>query len=110
MTSREREGWNYIMNETLRASRVVMIISVQSVISVNLPRLRHSFFLLRARDLDFDEAVGPGLRRIDLGVLAGVLDALVPAQVCVSGRWHGQRMWNFLHTTGKTYHAQSSAC
>ena len=81
MTFRECEGWNYIMNETLRASRVVMIISVQSVISVNLPRLRHSFFLLRARDLDFDEAVGPGLRRIDLGVLAGVLDALVPRQV-----------------------------
>lgn len=82
MTSREREEWNYIMNETLRASRVVMIISVQSVISVNLPRLRDSFFLLRARDLDLDEAVGPGLWRVDFGVLAGVLDALVPRQVC----------------------------
>jgi hypothetical protein len=29
-----------------------------------------------------DEAVGTGLRSVDLGVLAGVLDALVPAEIC----------------------------
>lgn len=37
---------------------------------------------LRARDLALDEAVGAGLRNVDLGVLARVLDVLVPAQVC----------------------------
>jgi hypothetical protein len=29
-----------------------------------------------------DETVGTGLRSVDLGVLAGVLDALVPAEIC----------------------------
>ena len=37
---------------------------------------------LLSGDLALDEAVGVGLGNVDLGILASVLQALVPGQVC----------------------------
>lgn len=61
----------------------------------------------------FDETVGTGLRSVDLGVLAGVLDALVPAEICqekavVSNSCFFTKI-SLVGEAG-TYQSQSSEC
>jgi hypothetical protein len=47
----------------------------------NDEHLQFSLCIL-AGDGTLNEAIGVGLRGVDFGILAGVLQALVPAQVC----------------------------